>query len=40
MLYGYPHAFLEKKEDLKTFHLDSEEKNNIDWVPVKFGEIN
>ena len=40
MLYNYPFAFLDLKKDLKQFHLSTEEKENIEWIRIKKGEIN
>ncbi|HEX8586120.1 MAG TPA: hypothetical protein VF680_17140 [Allosphingosinicella sp.] len=39
MIDNYPFAFLEYKKDLKQFELDSEERANVEWIPIKEGLI-
>lgn len=39
LIYNYPFAFVKFKKDIKKFNLDSEERQNIDWVLIKTGEI-
>lgn len=40
MLYGYPFAFVKFKKDIKSFNLDSNERQNLKFIEIKEGEIN
>lgn len=39
MLYNYPHAFVKYKKDVNKFNLDSEERENIEFISIKEGKI-
>lgn len=39
MLYNYPFAFVKFKKDIKYFNLDSDEKQNLEFIEIKEGEI-
>lgn len=39
MLYNYPFAFVKFKKDIKSFNLDSDERQNLEFVEIKEGEI-
>ena len=39
MLYNYPFAFVKFKKDIKSFNLDSEERQNLEFIEIKDGEI-
>ena len=38
-LYNYPFAFVKFKKDIKSFNLDSDEKQNLEFIEIKDGEI-
>jgi hypothetical protein len=39
MLYNYPFAFVKFKKNIKKFNLNSEEKQNLEFIKIKEGEI-
>ncbi len=39
MIDNYPYAFVKRKKDINNFNLDSEEKENIEFILIKEGEI-
>lgn len=39
MLDNYPYAFVKFKKDIEKFGLDSEEKQNLEFIRIKEGEI-
>lgn len=39
MLYNYPYAFLNSKEDISSYGLNEDELENLEYIEVKIGEI-
>lgn len=39
MLDNYPFCFIEFKKDIKQYNLDSEEKENLEYIKIKLGSI-